>query len=62
MNDDLDSLAIHLAKRVFPVPGGPNKRIPLSLCLSPDIFSKNYSLKFSIPPISDHLTEGISMS
>jgi hypothetical protein len=34
-NVDLLSLAIHLAKSVLPVPGGPNKRRPLGGPLNP---------------------------
>lgn len=28
MKEQLNSFAIHLANKVFPVPGGPNKSIP----------------------------------
>ncbi len=67
------SVATALARRVFPVPGGPYKRMPrggfIPILLNASgfdighsIVSRNSCLTFSSPPTSDHLTFGISMN
>lgn len=68
----LFSVAHALAKKVFPVPGGPYKRIPVQGCLSPLKISGNFSGKTIVPfssffalvkPItSSHFTFGDSAS
>ncbi len=67
-----DSVATALARRVFPVPGGPNSRMPLGgrrpnfLNLSGYLrghstASRSSCLTFSRPPTSSQRTRGTSM-
>ena len=71
-NTALDSVAQALARNVFPVPGGPYNKTPFHSFLAPINIEGNlsgtrtdtinYSLAYSSPAMSSHLTLGLSYS